>query len=134
MKSRFFLLFAFIFILGECGAQIRQGCQATATSGSNSIYYVSDGYNGSVPQFRNDNFTNRYQVSEVYCYSGLAAGHGTCYIQGYGGPASDYGTLVSFSTTPQDCPLDSDVLFLMPALIIFALFRFRKAIPYNPIP
>jgi len=129
IQRKFLLIFVILFSLcnPDLAAQIIQGCQATATSGSNSIYYVADGYNGSVPQFRNDNFSNRYQVSNIYCYSGLGAGHGSCYIQGYGGPSSDYGTLVTFSTNPQDCPLDSNLIGVFGLIAILGMWRIRRA-------
>lgn len=65
-----------------------------------------------VPQYINDGTnTNKYQVANIYCYSGLAAGNGSCYIMGVNGPGSAYGTLVSFSTNRTDCPLDNYVPF-----------------------
>jgi len=106
---------------------ITSGCQATL--GSNTIYYVRDGtitVGGNVPQYRNDNFTNRYQLTEVSCYSGLASGQGSCFIKGYGGPGDDFGTLVTFSMSPTDCPLDSFISLLFVFAASVGVFKLKK--------
>ncbi|MDQ0640887.1 hypothetical protein QF042_004452 [Pedobacter sp. W3I1] len=128
MKCHLILIVLLSLITSFSYGAIVTGCQATL--GSNTIYYVRDGtilFNG-VPQYRNDNFTNRYTLAEVYCYGGLGNGQGSCYIKGYSGPGDDFGTLVSFSTSPTDCSIDDYAplaLFALAGIGTFSLTRFR---------
>lgn len=128
MKYRIIIFVLVLLSASYSYGAIVTGCQATL--GSNTIYYVRDGsilFNG-VPQYRNDNFTNRYTLSQVYCYGGLGNGQGSCYIKGYSGPGDDFGTLVSFSTSPTDCPIDDYAPFALLVLAgigSFSLTRFK---------
>ncbi|KIA95091.1 hypothetical protein OC25_07050 [Pedobacter kyungheensis] len=128
MKSTLFVLVVLLLFPIFSKAAIVTGCQATL--GSNTIYYDRDGtilFNG-VPQYRNDNYVNRYTLSEVHCYSGLGSGQGSCYIKGYGGPGDDYGTLVTFSTSPTDCPIDGYVPLLLFSFSSLSFFWIRKRV------
>lgn len=126
MKSAPLLLILLLSCSIFSQAAIVTGCQATL--GSNTIYYERDGaiLVGSVPQYRNDNYVNRYALADIYCYSGLASGQGSCFIKGYGGPGDAYGTLVTFSTSPTDCPIDSYVLVLLTVLGVLSVIRIKN--------
>jgi len=130
MKSALFVLVVLLVCPIFSKAAIVTGCQATL--GSNTIYYDRDGsiLMGGVPQYRNDNYVNRYTLSEVYCYGGLGSGQGSCYIKGYGGPGDDYGTLVTFSTNPTDCPIDDYVPFLLFSFSLLSVFWIRKRVGF----
>lgn len=128
MKNALFVLVVLLVCPIFSFAAIVTGCQATL--GSNTIYYERDGaiFESGVPQYRNDNYVNRYALSEVYCYSGLGNGQGSCFIKGYGGPGDAYGTLVTFSTSPTDCPIDGYVPLLLISFSFLSVFWIRKRV------
>ena len=123
-----FLIAVFIcFISYNSYGAYSQACQATL--GSNNIYYVRDGsilFNG-VPQYRNDNFTNFYTVSQVSCFYRIGSQNTSCYIKGYSGAGDAYGTLINFSRTPADCPLDDYIWLLILPLGVFGFYIMRKS-------
>lgn len=122
-----FLIAAFLcFISCTSFGAYSQACQATL--GSNNLYYVRDGstFYNSVPQYRNDAFSNFYTIAQVSCYYRIGALNTSCYIKGYMGPGDAYGTLVNFSMTPTDCPLDDYTLILISSFGVIGFFSLRK--------
>lgn len=123
---RFSIAVLFCFVSSFCYGSYSQACQATL--GSNNIYYTRDGainFN-NVPQYRNDNFTNFYTVAQVSCFYRIGSLNTSCYIKGYSGAGDAYGTLVSFSRTPSDCPIDNYSLVLICFFGAFGFFIIRR--------
>jgi len=137
MKNALFVLVVLLVCPIFSKAAIITGCAATASGGSGNIYsYTEGGSNGGVPTYINLNqgfggSSGKYDPATVFCYSGLVNPHGSCYIEGRNGAGSADGTLVTFSTSPTDCPIDGYVPLLLISFSFLSVFWIRKRVEFS---